>query len=127
MEMSKDECVRNANISLDAGRKWKVREAVEIAKSTLHLQEIAGISNMGIEGLGLYHRSYYSRVTKAEKRKLITQKVREEEEHRRLVQIEGLAKQGRSLDWDVKQRVVKDADMRTTSDALFQFSSSSRI
>ena len=58
LEMSKDECVRNANISLDAGRKWKVREAVEIAKSTLHLQEIAGIPNKGREGLGLHHRSY---------------------------------------------------------------------
>ena len=121
LETSKDECIRNANISLDAGRKWKVTEAVEVAKSKLRLQEIAGIANKGREGLGLNHRQYYSKSTQAEKKKLIVQKVREAEEERRLVQIAGLAKQGSSLKWDVQQRVLKERDMRSTPEALFQF------
>ena len=122
LDTSKDECVRNANISLDVGRKWKVTEAVETAKSKLRLQEIAGIANRGREGLGLTHREYYSKSNKEEKRRLIVQKVREEEEERRLVKIAGFSKQGRSLDWEVQKRVLKDADMRTTPAAQLQFS-----
>ena len=47
--------------------------------------------------------------------------MREGEEERRLVQIAGLAKQGSSLKWDVQQRVMKERDMRSTPEALFQF------
>jgi hypothetical protein len=121
LEMSKDACIKNANINLDAGRKWRVSVAVEEAKSQLHLQEIAGIANVGREGLGVHHRQYYSRSSESEKRKLVVQKVREAEEHRRLVKISTLARQGRSLEWQVQQRKIKDADMRRTTESTFQF------
>ena len=121
LDTSKDACIKNANISLDAGRKWKVSESLEVAKSKLRLQEIAGIANKGREGLGLNHRQYYSKSTQVEKKKLIVQKVREAEEEQRLVKVAGLSKQGSSLTWGVQQRVIKDAEMRTTPDALFQF------
>jgi hypothetical protein len=121
LESSKDDCIRNANIKLDAGRKWKVTEAVEEAKSKLRLQEIAGIANKGREGLGINHRQYYSKSSGKEKSKLIVTKVREAEEEKRMVKAAGLASQGRSLKWEVQQRVMKDKEMRQTSDALFQF------
>ena len=121
LETSKDDCIKNANINLDAGRKWKVKDAVEVAKSKLRLQEIAGIANIGREGLGLQHRQYFSKSSQEERRKLVTQKVREAEEERRLVNIAGLARQGKSLEWQVQQRKVKDADMRRTTEATFQF------
>ena len=121
LETSKDDCVRNADINLDAGRKWKVSAAIEEARSKLQLQEIAGIANVGREGLGLRHRQYYSKSTDRERKKLVVQKVREAEEERRLVKIGELSKQGRSLKWQVQQRCIKDADMRRTSEAAFQF------
>ena len=121
METSKDECVKKANINLDAGRKWKVTEAVKVAESKLHLQEIAGIANVGREGLGFRHRQYYSKSSKQEKRKLVVQKIREAEEERRLVKITALKRQGNSLQWQVQQRRLKDADMRRSTEATFQF------
>ena len=122
LQSSSDDCISKANISLDAGRKWRVTEAIEESKSKLRLQEIAGIANKGREGLGMNHRQYYSKSSKREKSKLIVQKVREAEEERRLVKAGGLASQGRSLRWEVQQRVMKDKEMRQTSEALFQFS-----
>ena len=121
LQSSKDDCIKNAHISLDAGRKWRVTEAVEEAKSTLRLQEIAGIANKGREGLGMNHRQYFSKSSRREKSQLIVQKVREAEEERRLVKAASLSSQGRSLSWDVQQRVMRDKEMRQTSEALFQF------
>ena len=57
LETSGDDCINKANISLDAGRKWKVGEAVGDAKSRLRLQDIAGIANVGKEGLGMLQPS----------------------------------------------------------------------
>ena len=64
----------------------------EEAESKLRLQEIAGIPNVGREGVGVNHRQYYSKCTEVEKRKLVEQKVRESEEQRRLVKISSLAR-----------------------------------
>ena len=87
----------------------------------LTLQDIAGIANIGREGLGSYHRQYYRGSSEREKKKLVVSKIREAEEERRLVRIAALAQQSRSLQWGVPQRVMKDREMRETPEALFKF------
>ena len=121
LETSEDVCIKDANIVLDTGRKWRVSEAVADAKVKLKIQDIAGIANIGREGIGINHRQYYKGSSEKVKKQLIVKKIRETEEERRLVKIAGLAQQSRSLQWGLQQRVVKDRDMRETPDALFQF------
>ena len=121
LETSGDDCINKANISLDSGRKWKVGEAVEDAKSRLRLQDIAGIANVGKEGLGMNLRKYYAGSSDKEKKQLIVKKIRESEEESRLVRIAALAKQSRTLDWGVQQRIVKGNSMFETPEAQLQF------
>ena len=121
LDTSSDSCIKNANIVLDCGRKWKVSEAVADARVKLKLQDIAGIANIGREGLGSYHRQYYRGSSEREKKQLVIKKIREAEEERRLVRIAALAQQSRSLQWGVPQRVMKDREMRETPEALFKF------
>ena len=85
LKTSKDENIRGADINLDAGRKWKPSEAHDRAVSSLKLQEIAGIGKRGREGLGLSTRKYYSKASNREKRTMICDKIREEEEDQRQV------------------------------------------
>ena len=53
---------------------------VENATSRLYHQEIAGIPNIGREGIGIHYRSYYSKASQKERRKLIVGKVKKQEE-----------------------------------------------
>ena len=85
LEQSRDQNIRGAGIQFKTGRKWRVEEKVQQEKSQLEMQKIAGIANVGREGLGLNKRIYYSKASKEERRKLITQKVREKEEDQRRV------------------------------------------
>ena len=121
MQQSKDECVRNAEVNMDAGRKWKVSEAVNKATSRLHHQEIAGIPNIGREGIGMNHRHYYSKSTDTEKRHLIVDSIREDEEEQRYLRVASLPKQGASLKWEIPGRKISHRDLLLTSEAKLQF------
>ena len=121
LEDSKDDCISRADISLDAGRKWKVGDAVEDAKTRLRLQDIAGIANLGREGLGMNLRKYYEGSSQKEKKQLIVNKIREAQEEERLVRITSLAKQSRPLDWGVQQRVIKEKSIFGMPEAQLQF------
>lgn len=59
-EQSADDCVSKAGISLEAGHCWNIAGEVEGAKSRLRMQDIAGIGNLGREGLGIRHKTVYS-------------------------------------------------------------------
>ena len=120
-QQSADECIRNANISVEAGRKWKIGAEVEEAKSRLRLQEIAGIANIGREGIGMSHRQYYSTSTDKEKRGLIVQQVRVKEEELRRARIAGLTKQAASTRWEVPERKLAHRDIINTSEASLRF------
>ena len=121
MQQSQDECIRNADINLDAGKKWRASEAVENARSRLRLQEIAGIPNKGREGLGMNHRSYYSSASDREKRSLIVGMVKQEEEERRYLRIASLRKQGVSTKWEVPDRRLTHPEILATSESKLQF------
>ena len=118
---SSDPCIRNADITLEAGRKWNIGRDVDDAKSKLRLQEIAGIANIGREGLGMNHRQYYSSSTRTEKRRLIVEAVREQEEDGRRFKIAGLSKQGACTRWEVQGRKISHSEMITSSEITMKF------
>ena len=120
-QTSKDPCIRNAAISVEAGRKWNIAGEVEEAKSRLRLQEIAGIANIGREGLGMNHRQYYSSSSEREKRALIVKTVREKEEETRRFKIAGLRKQGACNKWEVPGRKISHKDIITSSETSLKF------
>lgn len=120
-QQSKDECIKNADINVDAGRKWNIRQEVEEAKSRLYLQEIAGIANVGREGIGMTHRQYYSTSNERERRKLIVQQVREKEEETRRFKIATLSKQAASSRWEVPERKLSHREIINTSEISLQF------
>ena len=121
MQQSRDQCIRNADINIDAGRKWKVSEAVENATSRLHHQEIAGIPNVGREGIGIHHRSYYSKASQKERRNLMVGKVKEQEEERRYLKVASLRKQGVSTKWQVPEKKLTHREVIFSTESKLQF------
>ena len=121
LEDSKDERIQKAGIRIKIGRKWDARREMEEAKAALHHQEIAGISNVGREGIGFTPRQYYSKVDKQERRKMIVKKVRQKEEQQRMVKIAGLAKQSSSMKWEVEERRVKLEDLWKLEESRLRF------
>ena len=120
-DQSPDACISRGDIDIEAGRKWSIRKEVEEAQSKLRLQEIAGIANVGREGLGIQHRQYYSKSTTKEKRSLIVNKVREKEEEIRRCRITGLSKQGASYSWNVPERKLSHNEMVSSADVSLRF------
>ena len=111
VEQSRDQNIREAGIQFKTGRRWRVEEEVQKAKSQLKMQEIAGIANVGREGIGLNKRIYYSKASKEERRNLITQKVRENQEEQRRVKVAGMWKQGSWLKWPVETRKITSQEL----------------
>ena len=111
LQESKDECIRNANIVVDAGRKAKTSDSVEDAKSRLRIQELVGVPNKGKEGLGMKRRQYYSSSSNKAKRDMIVRSVRDKEEEDRIVKMTSFPNQGANLRWEVPQRQLKHNDM----------------
>ena len=118
---SKDETIREANINLDAGKKWKASKEYDNAKSSLRMQEIAGLANRGREGLGLHPRKYYGTSSNKEKRSLVTGKVRESEEDRRKVKSVQLAQQGASLNWNTRKKEITHQEVLSMAENRLKF------
>ena len=121
LQESKDECIRNANIVVDAGRKAKTSNSVEDAKSRLRIQELVGVPNKGKEGLGMKRRQYYSSSSSKEKRDMIVSSVRDKEEEDRIVKMTSFPSQGANLRWEVPQRQLKHNDMIKSSEERLRF------
>lgn len=97
LENSADECIRNAGINVDGGRKANTPAEVQDAKSRLQMKDITGIANRGREGLGMRRRQYYSTSSKIERRGMVVNTIREREEEQRLVKMTSLVSQGFNL------------------------------
>ena len=121
LQESKDECIRNANITIDAGTKANTPKAVDDAKSHLRIQELVGVPNKGKEGLGMKRRQYYSSSNSKEKRDMIVKRVRDKEEEGRLVKMTGFSNQGANLRWEVPQKQIKHNDIIRSSEERLRF------
>ena len=118
---SKDECIKNAGIVVDAGSKANTPAEVIEAKSRLRVQELVGVPNKGKEGLGMRKRQYYSTSSTKLKRDMIVKTVREKEEESRVVKMTGFPNQGANLRWEVPQRQLKHIDIVRASDDRLKF------
>ena len=99
--------MKGADVKVDRGRKENTQARVEKAKFELKMQEIAGTSNRGREGLGLTPKKCISTATQKYRRTMIVEAVREVEEDRRVVRMAGLAKQGAHMRYEVPERKIR--------------------
>ena len=120
-EESEDICIRNANISVDGGRKANTPGEVNQAKTRLKMQEIIGIPNKGREGLGMRGRQYYSKSSKKGKRDLVVQEIRNKEEEGRKSIMTGFSNQGAQLRWEVPQKYLKQNEIIKMPEARLSF------
>ena len=118
---SDDQGVKGAEVKVDGGRKANTQASIEEAEFKLRLQEVAGNPNQGREGLGLTPRTIFSKATKAEKRTMIVETVKEGEEDKRVVKMTSLAKQGAHMRWEVPERKIDDRELVNMSDSRFSF------
>ena len=91
------------------------------ARSRVKLREVAGIANVGKEGLGCNHRQYYSSSSKKEKRAMLVREVREIEEETRRIRMTSLSQQGASPRWEVPEKKLTQRDIIQTSEVSLKF------
>ncbi|XP_078679452.1 uncharacterized protein LOC144915086 [Branchiostoma floridae x Branchiostoma belcheri] len=104
---SKDPVIRNFQPDLRSGRKWRVSAAVEEAEARLRHKEVVGATQTGRQGLGLIRHKWWSSATEKERREMVVQEVREQEEEKRVAVAAGQAKQGMWTTWEsVEQRNI---------------------
>ena len=105
---SSDPFVAQTAPTLATGRKWTPRAATEQAKAALRHKDIMGRVQEGKCGLGLGASTpMWSKATTSERRKLVVQQVRREEEARRCAQAVAQAKQGQWMAWEgVEERKI---------------------
>ena len=121
LEESEDPCIQKAGIKVDGGTKANTPAAVKDARARVKLKEIAGIANVGREGLGRTHRQYYSTSSRKEKRAMLIDEIREAEEDRRKIKMSSLAKQGACTRWEVPERKLTHTDIIKSSETSLKF------
>ena len=101
IQTSSDDCVRKAGVTLPTGRKWAVQEAVDEATSRLKHKDIVGKVCTGRQGLGFgeAHNRWDTADCK-EKRKMVTDELRNVEEEKRMARAVGMASQGAWMKWE---------------------------
>lgn len=102
---SSDPFVAQAAPILATGRKWTPSVATEQAKAALRHRDIVGRVQEGRSGLGLGPSTpAWSKASLAERRKLVVQEVRREEEAGRRAQAVAQARQGQWMAWEGVER-----------------------
>jgi hypothetical protein len=104
---SKDPVVRDTQPDVKSGRKWTAEKAVDEVESRLKHKEIVGATQVGRQGLGWTTHKWWSSSSDSERRKLVSEEIREVEEEKRLAIAVGQAKQGAWTKWEsVEQRNI---------------------
>lgn len=102
---SRDKIISNAALPLATGRKWKPSNAVQQATSTLRHKDIVGQVQQGRGGLGLTaSEPTWRKATTSERRKLVVEEMRREEEVARSAKAVSLVKQGQWTRWEGVER-----------------------
>ena len=99
LQDSRDPLVKNAQPSVINGRKWKVKIAVENAKSALRIKEIIGTVANGKAGLGLHPQRWWSKEFRANRKKMASEEIHHLKEVRRFATAVGHRKQGAWTKW----------------------------
>ncbi len=120
---SRDPFVRGAAPSLATGRRWRPGVAVAQGKSTLRHRDIVGQVQQSRGGLGLGATTpTWQKATPAERRRLVVEEVRHQEEADRWARAVSQAKQGRWMRWDgVERRKITWSELWNTESNMLSF------
>lgn len=100
IEESNDQCVSEAGIQIEGGRKWRAGSAVEDAKQRLRHKDIVGTISHGRQGLGCSPRQQWQTADKATRRQLVQKEVSDQREELRISKAASMSSQGRWLNWE---------------------------
>ena len=81
LQDTSDDMVRMIQPTPMSGRKWKPYEAIEASKESLKLKEVIGPAQTNRQGLGHSTASWLSRSSGKEKRDMIINEVRKDEDN----------------------------------------------
>lgn len=110
---SRDPLVRGAAPILATGRKWKPAAAVAVAKTALRHRDIVGHVQNGRGGLGMEKTTpTWQKATPAERRHMVVEEVRRQEEADRCAKAVSQAQQCRWMRWEgVEKRNITWNDL----------------
>lgn len=98
---SEDAVIRTTAPRVVVGRKWNPSEAVQSAKSALQFRDVVGHVQHGRAGFGLIPKTpLWHKATSVQKRQLVVEEVRRQEEGERHAKAVSMAKQGRWTNWE---------------------------
>ncbi len=102
---SRDQTISNAVPLLLTGRKWTPSDAVQQATSALRHSDIVGHVQLGRGGFGLTaSKPTWRKASTSERRKMVVEEVRRQEEAERSAKAVSLVKQGQWMRWEGLER-----------------------
>ena len=100
LEDSEDPVVKTVQPTIKTGRKWKVVEAVDQAKECLKIKEVIGQTQTDRKGLGSSTTKWWSKAEGKEKRDMVINEIRLNEDSRRVQKAVQQPQQGQWTNWD---------------------------
>ena len=100
LEDSDDPVVRSVQPTIKTGRKWKVDEAVNQAKDCLRMKEVIGQTQTDRKGLGSTAAKWWSKAEGKERRDMIIDEIRQNEDSMRVQKAVQQPQQGQWTKWD---------------------------
>lgn len=102
---SRDQTISNAVPLLVTGRKWTPSDAVQQATSALKHSDIVGHVQLGRGGFGLTaSKPTWRKASTSERRKMVVEEVRRQEETERSAKAVSLVRQGQWMRWEGLER-----------------------
>ena len=119
---SKDIKVASAGVVVKTGRKWCAKEAVQRAEARLQHSVIVGNVAVGRAGLGQYHRPQYGKASDKEKRKMVQDEIRKEEEEFRKIKAVTMSHQGAWTKWEgIEEKKISWTELWKSDNTRIQF------
>ena len=100
LEDSEDPVVKTVQPTIKTGRKWKIVEAVDEAKECLKIKEVIGQTQTDRKGLGSSTAKLWSKAEGKEKRNMVINEIRLNEDSRMVQKAVRQPQQGQWINWD---------------------------
>ncbi|RUS80368.1 hypothetical protein EGW08_011865 [Elysia chlorotica] len=100
LEDSDDPVVKTVQPSIKTGRKWKAVTAVDQAKECLKIKEVIGQTQTDRKGLGSSTTKWWSKAEGKEKRDMVINEIRLNEDSRKTQKAVQQRQQGQWTNWD---------------------------
>ena len=111
LKAARDSKVREAGGYVQSGQEWKANEAVVEAESRLRHKDIVGTICKGRQGLGSESTTRWKGASARERRMLVQQEIRNQEEEARVLKAVEMGNQGKWTKWETEQRELTWSDI----------------